>query len=405
MPSNFPSSPDDIQNDVANGTLEVDLHPGLHNQLADAVMAIETELLAGGTMSLATHIAAADPHSVYLTQTEGDARYTTIAGGIPDGSITSAKIADGTIATADLADASVTNVKLGTDTARANLLTNGGFEIWQRGNGPFISGTTADMWSMYYDGGDTLSVSKDGGADKHSLYSLKATYTRSTGVNASIYQIIKSTECSLRQATITLSVRVLCTTGNAVRASITTDGAGGTTVLSPFNVVSGGFQTLSVTATVPIDATYVQVKVQCLASCTAYLDNAMLVVGSVPADYAPLHPADDLARCLRYYESSGATSTQTLLSGFAVWGTTGATGQWSYKAVKAVTPTITVSSPSAFTVQVGGSQFACTSLSATAFIDRTTVVAQVASGLTTNSAALLNAASGSTPGIFAEANP
>ena len=31
----------------------------------------------------------------------------------------------------------------------------------------------------------------------------------------------------------------------------------------------------------------------------------MLVVGSQPADYVPLHPADDLARCLRYYEIVG----------------------------------------------------------------------------------------------------
>ena len=41
------------------------------------------------------------------------------------------------------------------------------------------------------------------------------------------------------------------------------------------------------------------------AAGTYYVDNAMLVVGSQPADYAPLHPADDLARCLRYYEIIG----------------------------------------------------------------------------------------------------
>src|SRR5499427_10231655 len=46
------------------------------------------------------------------------------AGSIPNGTITSAMIADGTIATADLANAAVTNAKLGTDTARLNLLTN-----------------------------------------------------------------------------------------------------------------------------------------------------------------------------------------------------------------------------------------------------------------------------------------
>ena len=29
------------------------------------------------------------------------------------------------------------NRQIGSDVARANLLTNGGFEIWQRGGGPF----------------------------------------------------------------------------------------------------------------------------------------------------------------------------------------------------------------------------------------------------------------------------
>jgi hypothetical protein len=34
----------------------------------------------------------------------------------------------------------------------------------------------------------------------------------------------------------------------------------------------------------------------------------MLVLGSVAADFAPLHPADDLARCQRYYEVHGGVA-------------------------------------------------------------------------------------------------
>src|SRR5215471_14015617 len=76
---------------------------------------------------------------------------------LPTGSVTSTAIADGTIATADLANQAVTNVKLGTDTARLNLLTNGGFEIWQRGNGPFTANSayTADRWLISLASGDT----------------------------------------------------------------------------------------------------------------------------------------------------------------------------------------------------------------------------------------------------------
>src|SRR5499427_9021761 len=82
---------------------------------------------------------------------------------IATGAITTTQIADGTIATADLANQAVTNAKLGTDTARLNLLTNGGFEIWQRGNGPFTANGvyTSDRWFIALQGTDTLSVSKD----------------------------------------------------------------------------------------------------------------------------------------------------------------------------------------------------------------------------------------------------
>jgi hypothetical protein len=76
------------------------------------------------------------------------------------------------------------------------------------------------------------------------------------------------------------------------------------------------------------------------ASCGVYIDSAMLVVGSQPANYVPLHPADDLARCLRYYELIGETTGEFLLGGYGV-----ASGQMQwfipYKVRKAVTPTVT----------------------------------------------------------------
>ena len=76
------------------------------------------------------------------------------------------------------------------------------------------------------------------------------------------------------------------------------------------------------------------------ASCTAYIDNAMLVVGSQASDYAPLHPADDLARCLRYYETIGDGNADVAVAGYCL---AGAGMQWyiPYKARKPVSPTIT----------------------------------------------------------------
>jgi hypothetical protein len=197
---------------------------------------------------------------------------------ITDNTITSAKITDGTIATADLANAAVTNVKLASDTARANLLTNGGFEVWQRGNGPFTTAYTADRWGWK------------------------------------------------------------TSTANAVRIR-TYDG---TTIGSgTYHSGSGAYQTLTLTTTFSAAPTVAWFGVEFDASCTAYLDNAMLVVGSQAADYAPLHPADDLARCLRYYETIGSPGMADVrMDGY---GTAAMVASFClpYKAVKAVTGTVT----------------------------------------------------------------
>jgi hypothetical protein len=374
MASTFPGSADNIQNNVANSTAELDTHPNLHNKLADAVNAVETALLPGGTMNLAAHVAAADPHTIYLTQTEGDARYSTIAGGgtVPDGSVTlaklaansvdsskivdgtidtadlkdssvtSAKILDGTIATADLANASVTNAKLASDTARANQLANPSFDIWQRGNGPFTAQNswTADRWQNGVQGTDTLSVSADvANVDIGSAVAAACTFTLGSGGGTSnLVQPLGGESARFRSRTFSLSIRVRTNTANAVRISFYNGSAHN---YSSFHTGSGTYETLTATATVTSNATIVNAVVFFAASCTAYLDNAMLVVGSVPADYAPLHPADDLARCLRYYEIVGETPGAMALTSYTSAGAQSPSFFIPLKVRKAVLPTLT----------------------------------------------------------------
>src|SRR5499427_10302759 len=368
MPSNFPGGPDTIPNNVSNSTPEVDTHPGVHNQLADAVMAVENSLLPGGSMNLAAHVSASDPHPVYLTQPEGDARYALIGSGgggtIPPGSITTTEIADGTIqpvdmaagtaaanvgtlggaltgtlpnpglaalpansvgssqiadgsvaatdmaagaaatnvgtlggvltgtlpnpglvpvtsamiadgtiqgadiatgtitttqiqdgtiATADLANAAVTNAKLGTDTARLNLLTNGGFEIWQRGNGPFtVNGTfPGDMWRINLFGTDTMSVVRDTtNIDVSSKAASACTFVLGTGAGtSSIFQqiAVSGDHVGLAGRTLTLSVRVRTSTANAVRIGMNNYySSTAHWTYSPFHTGDGTWQTLTV---------------------------------------------------------------------------------------------------------------------------------------------------------------
>ncbi|HYW86184.1 MAG TPA: hypothetical protein VFB50_00330 [Chloroflexota bacterium] len=254
---------------------------------------------------------------------------------LPTGSITSTAIADGTIQNADL----------GPDVARANLLTNGGMEIWQRGNGPFTGGAgtySADRWAMNLNGTDTVSISKNtANVDIGSQACAAITFTFGTGAGASkLGQILRTSDnCQLNGRPITASVRVNTSTATAVRLGIDSDGTGGTRTYSSYHPGSGGYQTLTVTITVPTDAAYVWLQIFFGASCTAYLDNACLVVGSQPANYVPLHPADDLARCLRYYRN--------IWNGQPFGGYTAAAGfirsSIAFQVPFAVTPTLTSS--------------------------------------------------------------
>jgi hypothetical protein len=150
---------------------------------------------------------------------------------------------------------------------------------------------------------------------------------------------LNSDMAGLRGRTVSLSVRVRTSVANAVRIVVNGDIAGGI-VNSAYHTGDNTWQTLSVTVTYNANAADSYLTIGFSLSCTAYLDNAMLVVGSVPADYAPLHPADDLARCLRYYEIIGETPGSIGVQGYNVAGA-GDASIVRFLARKAINPTVT----------------------------------------------------------------
>jgi hypothetical protein len=267
---------------------------------------------------------------------------TIATGDLADGAITSLKIADGTIATGNLANNAVTNAKLGTDTARANLLSNGGFEIWQRGNGPFPGNVfSADRWITYLGSGSTISITKvtNGPPGAAAGNALQAVYTHvATTLIAQDLKLSEPGYGSLRGKVVSFSAWVYSSTASSAQLTIATDGTG--TPANGSALIPGTTWTrLTVTlpVAIPNDATYVRAYLTLSASCTVLITQAMLVVGSVPADYAPLHPADDLARCLRYYEVIGhhiawGGYNQTSINSYF---------PWQYRVMKPVTPTVT----------------------------------------------------------------
>jgi len=266
---------------------------------------------------------------------------------LKDGAVTSAKILDGTIATGDLANNAVTNAKLGTDTARANLLTNGGFEIWQRGNGPFTThqAYAADKWQILLSGGQTVSVTRDtANADTGSVACAAFVISGTVSAAAQAQWIQRANDAvaadnlGLRGRTVTFSMRVRASVANAVRLSLY-DGSTETT--GAYHSGSGAYETLTVTKTMASNMSAVLTRAYVEAAGTFYFDNAMLVVGSVAADYAPLHPADDLARCQRYYEIQGGASGASFVHNAYAAGGQVIQFTHTFMEQKAVTPTMT----------------------------------------------------------------
>ncbi len=204
------------------------------------------------------------------------------------------------------------NRQLGPDTGRANILVNGGFEIWQRGVGPYSgNGTwTADGWQISQGAGSTVSVARENTtADIGSWFSAKITYTHSNG--SFLIQKFESANDTLqmRQRSWSLSFRVWCNAASAVRITAT-DGTN--TWASAYHTGNSAWQTLTAVLQIP-NANISYVALQLVATCTAYIDNCSMVPGEVPTDFVPTRFTDELTRCQRYYETLGGQGAGNLI--------------------------------------------------------------------------------------------
>jgi hypothetical protein len=253
-----------------------------------------------------------------------------------------------------------------------------------------------------------MSVSKETtNVDASSANAASVTFTLGSGAGQSIfYQPLLGADLpQLRGRPLSFSIRVRTATPNAVNLAYN-DGSGWNYSATTAHPGDGTYRTLTFTFTPIAAATSFHVGVSFKASCTAYIDNAMLVVGSQAADYAPLHPADDLARCLRYYEAFAAASTQYICMAFC-YGATNAMGALPSLLPKAVTPTLTISAPNTWGITNSGfGVIAATSIGATVQANRlVSLAAVVASGLVAGNAAFVLANTGQTATLSAEANP
>lgn len=229
----------------------------------------------------------------------------------------------------------------GVPLAFPNLLTNGGMEVKQRAatsnaaSGAYL----LDGWACYQQNTSTFIQTQIASTIGSKGFSSQVAFTfLAAGVTQTSENMVENAQ--LLGATLSLRATIKSTVIGTVRAFIYDNLAGFR--FSPFNI-SIAAEKLSVTAPITVGATIIWAGVYIdIASCTVEINDLMLVDGSVPVDFVPMHVADELARCMRFYEMIPSD----LGGNFRIMSVATAGGQpadctYGFKAHKAVNPTIT----------------------------------------------------------------
>jgi hypothetical protein len=257
----------------------------------------------------------------------------------------------------------------GLSPAPANILDNGGFEIWQRGvtfTAPASAAYTADRWKLNTDEATNVTTTKETTTiDAIGLASMKVVVT-STGASH-YYQQIQYIEnyADYRGKTVTLSVRVFASVASAIKIQVG-DNASNTT--SAYHTGGGGWETLTATFTVGAAASQLNVVVGMINSGdkkngTYYFDSAMLGVASAAVPFAPTNPQVDLARCQRFFQILGGNiTTEWLLAGMPI-STADAIFPLRFIVKMRVAPTMTVNNATNFSIRIANnSDVSCTAV-------------------------------------------
>lgn len=193
---------------------------------------------------------------------------------------------------------------LGLAASAFNLLVNPGFEIDQRAAGPYTGNgiMTLDRWETAYVGAVTgLIVAQDLAVHfGPSLASAMCTFTKGAGTRATLGQNIEDWQQARNNGTVSFRMRVKCATAGAVRIGVQD---GSVTTWSGFHSGGGEWEVLAVTHVMSgMSATACKPVAAFEQDCTAWLDNATLVIGDVPLGYSGLQRGVETGRCERYYE-------------------------------------------------------------------------------------------------------
>lgn len=321
---------------------------------------------------LAAHIAAADPHPVYLTPAEGDASYAMVAA-------LAAYALKGVNS-----DITALNAVVSGSVFRKNIAINGGFDVWQRGtNFTGITNVpvyTADRWFGYRNAavaGMTVSRQAATGSGQYALRVQRDAANASTaciGIGT-CFETSLSKKLAGKQLTVSFSAKaganysaagsilpVIMYTGTGTDQSSTAMTAGtwtGNAGTSQNVVISPVQGRYSATFNVPAGTTQIGISFapQMVGAAGANdwyeLEDVQIELSPVATDFEVLPVQQTLALCQRYYEKSydqgtnpGTATTTGNRYGRAWQSSTQTYGECVFAVVKRATPTMTYYSTS-----------------------------------------------------------
>lgn len=254
----------------------------------------------------------------------------------------------------------------GYEYAPPNLAVNPGFDIWQRGSGPFASATARiwgpDEWLVDVGegggGGQTLTCTEEttevlfGDSSAKLVYVDDGTDLQFSQVNECVY--------SLLGKWVTFSCWVKCSVADNVYVGLQAWKQDTNTVGNNSDKHSGGGSWEQLTAVLQIPDQVADIpglswghvypllygvftEYGNSSSDTVYVDGASLVVGKYPegVPFIPLDPSVDLNRCKRYYQTHASFYTDLMFSGDVTNGS-GYYTQFVFPTPMQATPTITL---------------------------------------------------------------
>jgi len=236
-----------------------------------------------------------------------------------------------------------------------NILDNGGFEIWQRGTSftnPATGAYATDRWSIQNNEASGVTVTKETTMIDTELASAKVVVTSPGASKTWYFSQLMENFASFRGKTITLRVRVNTSVANAVKVGMY-DGV--TVSESAYHTGGGGWETLSVTATISATAAQLQLEVGMLdngdkKAGTYYFDSGMCVFGSVTPTFVPTNPQVDLARCQRFYCRIGGSASAVWMGTGQCISSTHIRAPFRFPVTMRATPTITIQGSTGFNV-------------------------------------------------------